>query len=144
MVRYVVVGMAFNGKNATIESIEVDSSQMNVVGVGSMDFSEQLINLDLKLISQAKSNLGKIPVVGYIVGGEKEKRFKAISISGPFNDPVVKHSLQRDFIAQPVKMLARILSLPFYLVKKIAQSSEERRKIQTVEQFSAPVATESE
>ena len=133
VVDYAVVGMAFNGKNATIESIEIDSSQMNVVGAGSMDFFEQLINLDLKLISQAKSNLGKIPVVGYIVGGGKEKRSKAINISGSFNDPVVKHSLLRNFIAQPVKMLARILSLPFYLVKNIAQSSGERRKTQSVE-----------
>ena len=145
VVRYAVAGMAFAGKNATtIESIEVDSSQMNVEGVGSIEFSERLINLDLKLISQAKSNLGKIPVVGYIVGGNKNKRFKTINISGPFKDPIVKHSLLRDFIAQPVKMLARTLSLPFYLVKKIVRSSEERRTTQSAEQSSSAVATETE
>ncbi len=144
VVRYAVVGMAFADKNATIESIEVDSSQMNVEGVGSIDFSERLINLNLKLISQAKSNLGKIPVVGYIVTGDKKKRFKAINISGPFDDPIVKHSLLRDFIAQPVKMLARTLSLPFYLVKKIVSSSEERKTTQSAEQSSATVATETE
>lgn len=134
-------GMTFKKKVATFESLEVMGPELHVVGTGEIDFSRRLIDMDVSVKTQASKNVGKIPLIGYLLAGKDEDASVSLKISGGFDDPEVSNSLVKDIVVYPVEILFRTLNLPFHLTEKFsdqlggepAESDTDQNKEQTEE-----------
>lgn len=120
-----VMGMKFKNKVATIESMELKSSEVWVKGVGSLDFSKKEIDVDISLKTQSGKNVGTIPLAGYVLAGDDDDESLSLNISGGFDNPEVSNTLARDIVVYPIDFLHRTLKLPFHLFKKPKTDSGE-------------------
>jgi len=123
-----VVGMKFKNKLATFESMEFVSPSLQAAGIGWIDFSERLMDLDVNLTTQRKENIRKIPIVGYILHGKKGEASMTIKIKGGVDDPEVTHSLFREIISKPFKILFRTLGLPIHALQELSRESENQQQ----------------
>lgn len=115
-----IAGMTFNKKVGTFESLEVKGPEFQVLGKGEMDFSKKMIDMDIFIKTQASKNVGKIPLIGYLLAGDDEDASSSLKISGGFDDPEVSNSLVEDIVTYPVDVLFRTLKLPFHLTEKFS------------------------
>jgi hypothetical protein len=122
-----LVGMKFKNRVATFESMDFKSPSLSGAGVGWIDFSQNLMELNINLTTQRKENIRKFPVAGYILHGEKGEPSMTVKIKGSVDDPDVTHTLFKEIISKPFKVLVRILKLPFHIVQKM-RSKHERDK----------------
>jgi hypothetical protein len=118
-----VVGMKYKDKIADIESLEVFSPEMYAKGQGTIDFSTKMIDMDISLKTQAGRNVGKIPVMGYVLAGNEDDESLNVKIEGPLDDPTVDHSLMKNIVVYPAEILYRTLKLPFHLGGKMLPDS---------------------
>ena len=118
-----VVGLKFKDNIAKIEFLEVLSPEIDARGNGVIDFSTKLIDLDILLKTDAGRNIGKIPVLGYVLAGEEKDESLKVKIAGPINDPSVGYSLIKNIVVYPAETLYRALKLPFHLGGKILPES---------------------
>lgn len=118
-----VVGGKFKDNIAKIESLEVLSPEINAKGNGVIDFSTKLIDMDILLKTDAGRNIGKIPVVGFVLAGEEKDESLKVKIAGPINDSTVDYSVVKNIIVYPAEILYRTLKLPFHLGDKILPES---------------------
>jgi hypothetical protein len=123
-----LVGMKFKNKVATFESMDFKSPSLTAAGVGWIDFSKGLMDLDVNLTTQRKINIRKLPVTGYILHGEKGEPSMTVKIKGSVDDPDVNHTLFKEIISKPFKVLVRILKLPVHLVKKMRSKSDSDKQ----------------
>lgn len=121
-----VVGLKYKNKVATFESINVISPEIHAKGKGKIDFSTKQIDMDIQLKTQAGKNVGKIPVVGYVLAGKDEDESLTVKLEGGLNNPEVNYSLLKEVITYPVGFLHRILKLPLNLAEKFGLHSEEK------------------
>lgn len=136
-----IAGMTFKKKVGIFESLEVKGPELQVIGTGQMDFSKQLIDMDIHIKTQASKNVGKIPLIGYVLAGKDEDASLSLKITGGFDDPEVTNSLVQDIVVYPVEILFRTLKLPFHLTEKYsnqpdaepAESETDDRQEQTDE-----------
>ena len=121
-----VVGMSFKDKLATFESIEFISPLLRGAGVGWIDFSDRLMDLDVNLTTQRKINIRKIPLAGYILQGKRGEASITVKIKGGLDNPEVTHSLFREIIAKPFKVLFRALKLPIHLLQEMSNNTDNQ------------------
>ncbi len=114
----VIGGKVTNGR-AAIETVNVDSPEISILGSGWIDFIQEKIEMDLNLITRAKKNVNKIPLVGYILVGKKKSPSITVQVSGELSDPQVEHSTFKEVAITPFQMLYRTLALPAHLVAPI-------------------------
>lgn len=122
-----VVGMKFKDKLATFESMEFFSHSLQAAGIGWIDFSQRLLDLDVNLTTQRKINVSKIPLAGYILQGKKGAASITIKIKGGLDNSQVTHSLLKEIIAKPFKVLFRALLLPIHLLREMSNDSDNLR-----------------
>ncbi len=135
-VRSLVAGMKVKDGIATFETLGLDSSELRMAGNGWIDFPKEKIEMDLNLITRAKENVNKIPLVGYILVGKKKSPSITVQISGDLLDPKVEHSTFQEVVTVPFGMLFRTLALPVYLVAPIFDlAKEEAREKETEEDW---------
>ncbi len=121
-----VAGMRFIKKVGTFESLEIKGPEFQVKGDGAIDFTERLIDMDIFIKTQAGKNVGKVPILGYVLAGKDEDSSTSLKISGDFDNPEVSNSLVRDIVSYPVDVLYRTLKLPFHIAEKLGdQLSDE-------------------
>jgi len=120
-----VIGVEYKNKLASFESIDVISPELHTTGKGKIDFSKNQIDMDIQLKTQASKNIGKIPVVGYMLTGKDEDESLAVKLEGRLDDPEVNYSLIKEIVTYPVDILRRTLKLPFNLVEKMGPQSKE-------------------
>lgn len=113
------VGMVFKDKVAQIKSMEIHSPELRAKGTGTVDFAHKIIDMDINLKTQAGQNVGKIPVVGYVLAGKDDDDSISLKIKGGFDNPDVDYSLIKNIAVYPAEILYRTLKLPFYLGRKI-------------------------
>jgi len=123
-----VVGLSVKDGMGTFNSLELESPEITMVGLGWIDFTEKLIGMDLNLITRAKKNINKMPLVGYILVGKEKRPSITVKISGDLDNPDVKHSIFREVATSPFSMLYRTLALPAHLVSPLFGSEEDADK----------------
>jgi hypothetical protein len=121
----VAVGIVFKNKVATIESMEIHSPVLHAKGKGTINFTNKMIDMDVNLKTQAGKNLGKIPVLGYVLAGKDEDESLSLKIKGGLNDPDVDYSLVKNIVVYPAEILYRTLKLPFHLGGQIINKLPE-------------------
>lgn len=124
-----VAGIKVKDKVATVESLEILSSQLQGKGSGVIDFSTRIIDMDILLKTQAGKNVGKIPLAGYVLAGDSEEASLSIKITGGFDDPEVENSLIEDIIVYPAELLHRTFKLPFHLLEKLGKGSAQKDEL---------------
>ena len=87
-----------------VEGVKVDSQEIDIVGNGVIDYPHETIDMQMNLITDAGSNVGKIPIVGYILVGDKGDVMTTLKIKG--------------IAVAPLKMILRTISLPFSIFEK--------------------------
>jgi len=119
------VGMVFKDKVAKIESMEIHSPELRAKGTGVIDFAHKVIDMDINLKTQASQNVGKIPIVGYVLAGKDEDESLSLKINGGFDNPDVDYSLIKNIAVYPAEILYRTLKLPFHLGRIITNQPPE-------------------
>ena len=125
--RSAVVGMAVEGGVATVESFEMESPELNMNGNGWINFPQNLIDMDFSLTTQAKANIKKIPLAGYILAGGEKRPSLTLKVTGDLHNPKVENSMLQGVVTFPFAVLLRTLALPFHLVDSMIGSTEKRQ-----------------
>jgi len=120
-----VAGVRVKEGLVTVESLHLDSSQLDIVGNGWINIPQEKIQMDLNLTTRSKKYIGNIPLVGYILAGEKKHPSITVKVSGDLMDPDVEHEMFKEAVKKPFGILYRTLSLPAYLVTPLFGSGDE-------------------
>jgi hypothetical protein len=114
-----VAGITIKGGMGTFDTLELESPEITMLGAGWIDFVRKKIGMDLNLITRAKHNINKIPLVGYILVGKEKRPSITVKVSGDLSNPEVEHSIFQEVATQPFSMVFRTLALPGYLASRI-------------------------
>ncbi|HID69449.1 MAG TPA: hypothetical protein EYP35_03070 [Desulfobacterales bacterium] len=124
-----VAGMKVKDGLATFDSLSLESPEISILGDGWIDFSQERIEMDLNLITRAKKNINKIPLVGYILSGKEKRPSITVTVSGDLFEPEVKHSIFKEVATQPFSMVYRTLALPGRLVSHMFKGNGDKQKV---------------
>ncbi len=128
-VESMVAGMKVKDGVATFDSLSLESPAISILGDGWIDFPRERIEMILNLITRAKKNINKIPLVGYILSGKKKHPSITVTVSGNLFDPEVKHSIFKEVATQPFSMAYRTLALPWHLVSHMFKNSGDKQPV---------------
>ncbi|MEA3492715.1 MAG: AsmA-like C-terminal domain-containing protein, partial [Campylobacterota bacterium] len=110
-----------NNKKLHFDSVLIEGGSATISGDGVIDLDTKKVNIDLA-IQAAKpvgQILGSLPVVGYVLAGEKKSIITiGLHISGTLDNPRVKISPIKDTLTLPFKMIQRTLDIPSKLKNK--------------------------
>ncbi len=126
----IVAGFTVKDGVANFNSLDLESPEISIKGTGWINSSKETIEMDLNLITQAKKNVNKIPLVGFVLVGKEKRPSITVKISGNLFDPKVEHSTFQEVAATPFYMLYRTLALPLHLVAPVFGLDEEEEHAQ--------------
>lgn len=107
------IGLGVKNRIITVESFTVKSPVTALHGVGVVNKELNSIDMEFNLITQAKTNINKIPLVGYILVGDEKKPSITFKVTGDLDDPDVEHSTFHEIANLPLSILQRTFDLPF-------------------------------
>ena len=116
-------GFSYKDSILHINGIKVDGVEMDIFGDGQIDYGSNTINMDLSVKTQAGRNVGKIPLVGYILVGDDNTAMTTFKLSGDLDNPKVTNKVAKDIAVAPFNILIRTLNLPFKIL--LPQGSRE-------------------
>jgi len=111
-------------KNGVVSSdkMVLESKALNAAGKGSLDLNKKYIDLGVAIqpLGTIDSILGKLPLIGYIIGG-KNKRITLyyFKIKGPLRDVEVKKVPLEHLVKGTFNILKRILLTPTHIFESI-------------------------
>ncbi len=105
--------LSYHNKVLSIDAIKVDGKEMDIFGDGTLDYNTNTINMELSVKTQAGSNFGKIPLIGYILVGDNETAMTSFTLRGDLDNPEIKNKMAKDIVIAPFNILKRTLQLPF-------------------------------
>ena len=73
--------------------------------------------MELNLITDAGENVSKIPLVGYILVGERGDVTTTLKIEGDLENPKVTNDMAQNIVVSPFKMLMRTITLPLKILE---------------------------
>ncbi len=112
-----------------VEGFHINTPELNFFGKGTIDTESQTVDFETSLVTEATSNLSKIPLLGYIlVGKEEDTVTTTMTLKGPMDNPVVKNTLAKDIGVGSFNILFRTLTFPIHYVDKAKQSIENAQK----------------
>ncbi len=109
---------------ARFSSLSLESPEISMAGKGWIDFPVKKIDMDLNMITRAKQNVNKIPLVGYILVGKEKRPSITVKVTGDLYDPKVQYSAFKEVVTEPFYMLYRTLALPAYLVAPMIEKGK--------------------
>ncbi len=119
-----VVGMKVRKGLATIDSFDVKSPVLTVTGTGWVNVSQNLMDMDFNMITQAKTNVRRIPLLGYVLAGKEKRPSITLKVHGNLQNPKVENSMFREVATMPFSLLYRTLTLPYHMVESMADNGE--------------------
>ncbi len=125
-----------------IDTFAIDSKTLDMHGYGTVDPRKDTIDMDINLITTAKDNISKIPLVGYVLVGDKKLPSITLKVSGQLANPKVKSSVFKDYVAWPVETVFRAITLPFGVLESILSGDKRSRK-KPQDSFDGPFIDES-
>ena len=121
--------MKFHSKDhiLDISDIYIGSKEIKILGKGTASVRYNNIDLDLNLKTDLGSNLSKIPLVGYIIF-DGQSISTTLKVTGKLTDPKVETMLARDIAVAPLNIILRTLTLPYKIIKDIADINISKEK----------------
>ena len=114
-----------------INGFHLDTPELKFNGKGTLNTNTLMTDVEVSLVTEATTNLSKIPLIGYIlVGKDQNTSTTTLSLKGPMNDPVVTNTLAKDIGVGSFNILTRALTFPVHYVdqaqKAIKKASKKR------------------
>jgi len=110
-----------------ISDIYIGSKEIKILGKGTASVRYNNIDLALNLKTDLGSNLSKIPLVGYIIF-DGQSISTSLKITGKLTNPKVETMLARDIAVAPLNIILRTLTLPYKIIKDIADINTSKKK----------------
>ena len=109
-----------------IKGFHVNADELAFNGSGTVNIDTMTHNVEMSLVTEATTNLAKIPLLGYIlVGKEENTATTTLTMSGPLEDPVIKNTLAKDIGVGSFNILKRTLTFPVHYLDKAQKAIEE-------------------
>ncbi len=105
--------LSYKDKKLTVKGIKIDGIELDITGDGLLDYNTDTIDIDLSLKTQAGMNVGKIPLLGYILVGDDDTKMTSFKLKGDIDNPEVTNTMAKDIVVAPFNILKRAISLPF-------------------------------
>ena len=98
-------------------AIELESSSADIGGHGTINLATKEIDVDLelKLLKDASSIIGKIPLVNQIVLGKDRTLSTVIKVRGTLQKPQYSTQILKDALLSPFKIIRNVLEAPFLI-----------------------------
>jgi hypothetical protein len=110
----------------SVDGLNVDSHEIDIIGSGTVDYINSTIDMQLNLITDAGENISKIPLVGYILVGERGDVTTTLKIEGDLENPKVTNDIAENIVISPFKMLMRTITLPLKILELPEKKSEKK------------------
>jgi len=117
----------YHNEILTVSGINVKSKEMDFAGQGVIDYNTDKMQMQLTVKTRAGENLRKIPVVGYILVGDKSA-FTTVDITGPLEDPKISSTIAKDIIVTPFNLLKRAFNFPVHYLEQFERASQKPEK----------------
>nr|MDA3946978.1 AsmA-like C-terminal domain-containing protein [Helicobacteraceae bacterium] len=112
-----------------INGFHVKAEEIAFNGTGSVNLTNMTHDVEMSLVTEAGTNLSKIPLLGYIlVGKEEDTVTTTITMSGKLEDPVIKNTLAKDIVIAPFNIVKRALTFPVHYVEEAQKAIDEAEK----------------
>ena len=109
-----------------INGFHITGPELQFNGKGTINIDTKTVDVETSLITDATSNLSKIPLLGYIlVGKEEDTMTTTITVKGPMDNPVIKNTLAKDIGVGTFNILFRTLTFPIHYIDKAQKSIKE-------------------
>ena len=110
----------------SIDGFHLDTPELKFNGKGNINTLSQDIDVEVSLITEASTNLSKIPFLGYIlVGKDNNTSTTTLTLKGPMDNPVVNNTLAKDIGVGSFNIIRRALTFPIHYIEK-AQTAIEK------------------
>ena len=119
--REISVGFNYSKGIIKLESLNIDSDELDLRGEGEANFNDDSIDMTFNMITGAKKSVGRIPLLGYVLSGDKKKPTITLTVKGNLHDPEVKNTAFKEVAAYPFDVLKNTVTLPGHLLKKTRQ-----------------------
>ncbi|OYZ34087.1 MAG: hypothetical protein B7X89_00175 [Sulfuricurvum sp. 17-40-25] len=103
----------FKNHQFIVDNFTLNSPELKMVGEGKVNYKEDSIKGTLTLKSDLGSQIGRIPMVGYILFGDDRSISTTLNIKGKLSDPVVETGVLKEIITAPFNILKRTITYPF-------------------------------
>ncbi|GEM_PF-5826139 len=115
-----VIRLTKNGDVVHISAAELKGSHNDIYGWGEVDVKTGVLNgtFEIGLFKSASDILSKIPLVGYILMGEKKRFYTVLTLGGTFKSPVFKRQTFADFLKIPFNVIKNVFLYPFSFGKQ--------------------------
>lgn len=109
----------FQKKGDLIEfvAIDLESASADIAGRGTIDLASKNIDIDLelKLLKDASSIIGSIPIVNQIILGKDRSISTVIKVRGTLDDPKYSTQVLADTLMSPFNIIKNVLEAPFLI-----------------------------
>jgi hypothetical protein len=103
----------FRNHQFHVDNFTLNSPELKINGEGNVNFKEDSIKGTLTLKSDLGSQLGRVPMVGYILFGNDGFVSTTVNLKGKLSDPVVETAIAQEIITAPFNILKRTITYPF-------------------------------
>lgn len=120
----------FEKKFLDMPDIKTQGNGIDFDGNLTIDFKSSDVAGKLKLIffKDYTKLVNYVPVLNYVLLGDKKRVDTEVEIYGKLNEPKYKTNLVEDGVSAPVNILKRIITSPIDLIKSIGGSDENDNK----------------
>ncbi len=139
-----ILNVKYVNKIFGIDALAIDTKTLDMYGNGTANLIDDTIDMDINLITTAKENISKIPLVGYVLVGETKLPSITLKVSGKLYDPKVSNTAFKDYIVWPVETIFRVFKLPFNIIEGIFSRGGENMNLPDTYPFPPANETNSE
>jgi len=97
----------------TVNSFDVNASELTIRDVGNASISEDTIDLKLNLLTEGQKDLSNIPLIGYVLVGDEKVPSIKLEVTEKLSDPDIQNSAFEEIVTLPFDIGFRALSLLF-------------------------------
>jgi hypothetical protein len=120
----------FKNKFLDLSKINTKGNGIDFDGFLSMNFATSNVDGKLKLIffKDYSKIVNYIPVINYVLLGDKKRVDTEVTIYGTLEEPKYKTSLVEEGVSAPINVLKRIFTSPIDLIKSLGGSGDDKEE----------------
>ncbi len=111
-----------------LKSMVIDSSELDIRGIGIMDLNKNTTDMTFNLISGLRKSVGRIPVIGFLLVGDEKQPTITLKVSGDLQNPTVSNSAAQDLVNYPWQLIQNTISLPGHISTQLQSGPQANKK----------------
>ena len=120
----------FNKKYLNMNKIKTKGNGIDFEGFTTIDFNSSKVDSKLNLVffKDYSKIVGAIPVINYVLLGDKKRVDTQVIIYGTLDEPKYKTKLLEEGVTAPINVIKRIITSPIDLLKSTFNLDKEKEK----------------